>query len=150
MTMRLRYPELSPEPYKRLQELGHTLTVNTSLEPVLKALVELRTSQMNGCEFCIAAHRAELKKHHEPESRIEALAHFRDSDAFTPREKAALAWAESLTDAVHGDRASDEAYAAVNKFFSGKDLVDLSFVIAAMNSWNRLGIAFRPELQASR
>ena len=107
-------------------------------------LVYLRASQLNGCGFCIGLHTEELHKHHEPDSRIDAVADWRGSDAFTPRERAALAWTEAVTD-VNASHVSDEEYAAVNEFFQEKDLVDLTFAIANINAWNRMGVAFRAE-----
>jgi alkylhydroperoxidase family enzyme len=92
----------------------------------------------------MAMHTHELLQHHEPQSRIDAVSHWQDSTAFTPREKAALAWTEELTNVQEG-HASDAAFAAVNEFFQDKDLVDLSFAIATINAWNRLAIAFRAE-----
>jgi AhpD family alkylhydroperoxidase len=100
MSIRLRYPEVAPGGYAALSAFGHYLTTETTLEPVLKALVDLRASQLNGCEFCISLHSAELRKHHD--------------------------------------------FAAVSEFFTGKDLADLTYAIANINAWNRLGIAFRP------
>jgi alkylhydroperoxidase family enzyme len=89
-------------------------------------------------------HTAELRKHNEPESRIDAVADWRSSEAFTPHERAALAWAETVTE-VQRSHVSDADYAAVNVFFQDKDLVDLTFAIANINAWNRLGVAFRAE-----
>jgi alkylhydroperoxidase family enzyme len=94
-------------------------------------------------------HTDELHKLNEPESRIDAVADWRSSDAFTPRERAALAWTEAVTE-VHATHVSDEDYAAVNEFFQDKDLVDLTFAVATINAWNRLGIAFRAEWPAPK
>ena len=145
---RLRYPQLAPEAYKTLQSLGHYLRTATSLDAVLLGLVDLRASQLNRCGFCIGMHTKELKHANEPDSRINAVANWRDSDAFTPRERAALAWTEEITNIQDG-QASDEAYAAVREFFKDKELVDLTFAIATINAWNRLGIAFRAEWNPS-
>lgn len=142
MPTRLRYPEVAPGGYAALSAFGHYLNTETSLDPVLKALVDLRASQLNRCHFCIALHTAELRKHHEPASRITALLSWETSDAFTPRERAALRWTELLTLNPH---VSDDDYTAVSQFFQGKDLADLTYAIAAINAWNRLGIAFTPE-----
>lgn len=141
---RIPYPKLAPDAYKAMQSVGRYLRTGTSLGPVLIGLVDLRASQMNGCEFCTAMHTYELKHANEPESRINAVANWRDSDAFTPRERAALAWTEEITNVQDG-HASDEAYAAINEFFKDKDLVDLTFAITTINAWNRLAIAFRAE-----
>jgi AhpD family alkylhydroperoxidase len=142
--MRLRYTELAPEAYDKLVALGHYINTATALEPVLLGLVYLRASQLNRCGFCIGLHTAELRKHNEPQSRIDAVADWRSSDAFTPHERAALAWTESITN-LQESHASDADYAAVSEFFHNKDLVDLTFAIANINAWNRLGVAFRLE-----
>jgi AhpD family alkylhydroperoxidase len=142
---RLPYTKLAPEAYRSLQSLGHYLRTATALDAVLLGLVDLRASQLNGCGFCIGMHTAELQHEHEPDSRINAIANWRDNpDAFTPRERAALAWTEEITNIQDG-HASDEAYAAVSEYFRDKDLADLTFAVAAINAWNRLGIAFAAE-----
>jgi AhpD family alkylhydroperoxidase len=143
MALRLRYTEAAPEAYEKLIALGHYINTGSALEPVLLGLVYLRASQMNGCGYCMGMHAAELRKHHEPESRIEAVAGWRTSDAFTGRERAALGWAESVTDL--STHVPDAEFAAVSEFFEGKDLADLTFAIAGINAWNRLGIAFGAE-----
>jgi AhpD family alkylhydroperoxidase len=149
MPPRLRHPDLAPDAYAALLSLGHYLNTASTLDPVLKTFVDLRASQVNGCDFCIAMHSAELRKHHEPQTRIDALAGWRNSDAFTPREKAALAWTEVLTDLPHGTHASEADYAAVTEFFRDKELVDLTYAIANINAWNRLGVAFQPHFNPS-
>jgi AhpD family alkylhydroperoxidase len=141
---RLPYTKLAPDAYNALAQVGRYVRTATSLDPVLVEFVDLRASQLNGCEFCIAMHMHQLQQANEPNSRIDAVARWQESDAFTPREKAALAWAEELTN-VQENHASDEAYAAVSEFFHDKDLVDLTYAIVTINAWNRLAIAFQAE-----
>ena len=142
--MRLPYPEIAPGGYQALLSLGNYLAHQTALEPVLLEMVYLRSSQLNGCQFCIGMHTEELSRLGEPDNRIDALNDWRGSDEFTPRERAALSWAEAVTD-VNASHVSDDDYAAAKEFFSDKDLVDLTYAIAAINAWNRIGIAFRAE-----
>ena len=144
MSQRLKYPQLAPEAYNKLLSLGHYLKTATALEPTLIGLVYLRSSLLNGCGFCIGMHTAELTHQHEPQTRIDAVANWQTSDAFTPRERAALAWTDSITN-IQSTHASDADYATVYEFFHDKDLVDLTFAIAQINAWNRLGIAFGAE-----
>ena len=144
MPPRLRYPELAPEGIAHMRALEHYLNAGTALPAVLLELVRLRVSLENGCAFCIGHHTNELWKHNEPQSRIDALGDWKSSDAFTPRERAALAWADSVTE-IQTRHAADEEYAAAATFFEGKDLVDLTMAIASINAWNRLSIAFRAE-----
>jgi AhpD family alkylhydroperoxidase len=142
--MRLPYTKLAPKAYQALSALGHTLATEAALEPVLLGLVYLRASLVNGCGFCIGMHTAELRHHNEPQSRIDAVKEWQSSEAFTPRERAALRWTDVVTNIQDG-HAPDAEYAAVSEFFQGKDLVDLTFAIAQINAWNRLGIAFGVE-----
>ena len=141
---RLPYPKLAPEAYEKLLAVGHYLSTGTALEPVLLELVYLRASTLNGCGFCIGMHSADLKKRHEPQTRIDAIANWQSSDAFTPRERAALSWTDAITN-IQSSHASNADYEAVSEFFTGKDLVDLTVAIAQINSWNRLAIAFAAE-----
>jgi AhpD family alkylhydroperoxidase len=144
---RLPYTKLAPEAYSRLVALGHYLSTGTALEPVLLGLVYLRASTLNGCGFCKGMHTAELLHHHEPQTRIDAVANWQapeHRDAFTPRERAALAWTDLVT-RLDGHEIPAEAFSAAHEFFVDKDLVDLTFAIASINAWNRLGVAFATE-----
>jgi AhpD family alkylhydroperoxidase len=141
---RLNYPKLSPKTYEVMLAVGHTLNTDTALETILLDYVKLRASILNGCNFCIGMHTKELLHHNEPQTRIDALANWQDSDAFTARERAAFAWTDALTN-IQSNHASDAEYAAVSEYFHDKDLVDLTYAIAQINAWNRLGIAFAAE-----
>lgn len=147
--MRLPYTKLSPGGLAALSSVGTYLKTDTALDPVLLEFVYLRASLLNGCAFCIGRHRSELRKHHEPDSRMDGLADWRSSDAFTPRERAALAWTDAITN-VQQSHASDADYAAVNEFFREKDLVDLTLAISSINAWNRMSIAFDIEWKPRR
>jgi AhpD family alkylhydroperoxidase len=144
MSQRLNYMELSPEAMAAMRSVEHSLNTASGLESGLLELVRLRASLMNGCEYCIGLHTHELKKHNETEARIASVEDWRNSDAYTQRERAALAWTEAVTNIHHG-HASDEAFAAVREHFAEKELVDLTVAIAGINAWNRIAIAFRAE-----
>lgn len=142
MSERLRYTELAPEGTAQMRGLEHYLNAGSTLPAVLLELVRLRVSLLNGCDFCVGHHTRELKKHNEPVSRIEALQDWAGSEAFTPRERAALRWADSVTE-IRSSHAADAEYNEVRAYFEGKDLVDLTMAIASINAWNRMSIAFR-------
>jgi AhpD family alkylhydroperoxidase len=137
---RLKYGQLAPVGMAHMTALGHYLNTETGLEPVLLDLVRLRASLMNGCEYCIQLHAAELKKLHEPEERIAGLAEWRGSSAYTQRERAALAWTEAVTNIQDG-HAPDEVYAQVREHFGEKETVDLTVAITTINAWNRIAIS---------
>ena len=148
-SQRLRYTELAPEAIAPLRRLEHYLNAECGLEAVLLELVRLRVSLLNGCDFCIGLHTHELRRHNEPPSRIEAVPVWRESDAFTKRERAGLRWAEVITNVQDG-HAPDEEFAAVREHLDEKEVVDLTVAIASINAWNRLGIAFRPQWNEAR
>ena len=140
MAARLEYGKLAPEGLERMRALEHYLNTASGLEPVLLDLVRLRASLMNGCEYCIALHTAELKKQHEPEERIAGLGDWRGSSAYTQRERAALAWTEAVTNIQDG-HAPDAVYDEVRAHFSDVETANLTLAITTINAWNRLAIS---------
>ena len=74
--------------------------------------------------------------------RFYAVAVWRESPFFTPRERAALAWTEALT-RLSETHAPDEDYAQLAEQFSERERVDLTLAISTINSWNRLAVGFR-------
>jgi AhpD family alkylhydroperoxidase len=132
--------DLAPAGMTNLQNLGHYLNTETGLETSLLNMVRLRASLMNGCEYCIHLHTGELQKLHEPAERIERLAEWRNSDLYTKRERAALAWAEVVTNIQEG-HAPDEVYDEVRAHFSDVETVNLTLAIATINAWNRIAIS---------
>ena len=97
---------------------------------------------LNGCAFCIDMHWRRLRDAGEPEQRLYALAAWREQVGFSPAERAALAWAESVT-AVATSGVPDAAFEDVARHFSQKEVADLTYVVAVINAWNRLCVAFR-------
>jgi AhpD family alkylhydroperoxidase len=140
MHPRLHYRNLAPEGFTRLTALEHYLNTGAGLEKNLLDLVRLLASQLNGCQYCIQLHTAELKKLHEPDSRIDALRDWRASDAYTQRERAALAWTEAVTNIQQG-HAPDAVYDEVRAHFSDVETVNLTLTITTINAWNRLAIS---------
>ena len=138
---RLNYAEHSQQAVKKLTELV-LLAHSSSIEEPILDLVALRASQMNGCAFCIDMHVKQAKLHGERELRLYHVPAWRESPLFAPRERAALAWTEVMTRLPEGG-VPDEIYEKVRTQLSEKDISDLTFFIAAINSWNRLGIGFK-------
>jgi AhpD family alkylhydroperoxidase len=137
---RLKYGQLAPEGLAKMTALEHYLNNGTGLEASLRELVRLRASLMNGCEYCVVLHTSELKKVGESEERIASVAGWRSSQAYTKRERAALAWAEALTDIQDG-HAADPVYDEVRAQFNEVETVNLTLVISTINAWNRISIA---------
>jgi alkylhydroperoxidase family enzyme len=87
-------------------------------------------------------HSKDARAGGDTEMRLYALNAWHETPFFTPRERAALAWTESLT-LISENHAPEEIYDATRKEFSEQELVDLTYAIATINAWNRLAIAMR-------
>nr|WP_277991469.1 carboxymuconolactone decarboxylase family protein [Corallococcus macrosporus] len=119
---------------KKVESLG--------LEPSLCELVKIRSSQMNGCAFCIHLHTRAARAHGETEERIYLLDGWRESPLYTGRERAALGWTEALT-LVSETHAPDEDYAALKPHFTEEEIVKLTLLIGMINIANRIILGFR-------
>jgi len=115
---------------------------STGLESALHEIVKLRVSQINGCAFCVDMHARDAKKGGETDERLTLVCVWPEATCFTPRERAALRWAEALT-RLAGGHVTDEDYAAVSAEFSEEEVVNLTLAIVAINGWNRFSVGFR-------
>jgi AhpD family alkylhydroperoxidase len=138
---RLPYNTLSADAYRGL---GATKTAlfKGPLGKEMIELVWLRISQINGCAYCLEMHTKALRSAGMPEGKLDSLAGWRVSEYFTDRERAALAWTESLTH-VDQTHAPDEDYTPLEACFSDVEISDLTFAIALMSAFNRLAIGMR-------
>ena len=127
-TLRQPYYELSPAVYNALVQ-AKTALENSTLDTTLMELVYLRVSQINGCAFCLEMHSKALRKSGVPQH-------------FDERERAALAWAESVTE-IARTHAEDEVYQPLLEHFSAAEISDLTFAIGLMNCFNRLAVSMR-------
>jgi AhpD family alkylhydroperoxidase len=143
MPERIAYRKVAEDTYKVLLGAHQHLT-QVFPDAKLRALIELRVSQINGCAYCLDMHAHEARRLGETQQRLDCVAAFREAPFFTARERAALAWAEALTH-ISATHASDDVYAEVKKHFADKELVDLTAAIGMINLWNRISIAFRSE-----
>jgi AhpD family alkylhydroperoxidase len=140
-TPRLPYATLSPDAYRGLVQTKQALEKG-SLGKQLLGWVYLRISQINGCAFCLEMHASALRAGGAPDAKIDSLAGWRASARFDDRERAALAWAESLAD-VASTHAPDDAFDPLEAHFSDAEISDLCFAIALMGAFNRLAIGLR-------
>ncbi len=141
MKTRLNYSEVSPDGLKAMLELEKYVH-NSGLERPLYELVKTRSSQINGCAYCLDMHTKDARKAGETEQRLYALSAWRETPFYTERERAALEWTEALTLISEND-VSDELYDNVRNHFSEEEMVVLTMAIIAINGWNRLAIGFR-------
>lgn len=125
---------------KTLYALGLSTSVST-VEQRIFDLIFYRVSQINGCAYCLATDAEKLQAKGETMQRIFLLNAWRETALYTPRERAALAFAEALTKVHQG--VPDEVYAAASDQFSDQELIDLTMSVITINAYNRVNISFR-------
>ena len=149
MTNRINYAKTSPEGFKAFG--GVYVSIQKSgLPKELVDVVYLRVSQINGCAYCIDMHTRDLLKSGMSVEKLVLVPVWHDArDVFSARERAALAWAETVT-RVAETGVPDAAYEAAAAEFSDKELADLTYAIGLMNAFNWLGISFRTPPAAAK
>ena len=110
----------------------------SGLEKSLLDLVDFRVSQINSCAYCLDMHSKEALATGETPQRLFGLSAWRETPYYTERERAAFAWAEAVT-ACH---VTDEVYEETSKQFTEVELIDLTFAITTINTWNRINLTF--------
>ena len=123
--------------------MGASLAAASSLEPALIHLVEIRSSQLNGCANCINMHTADARAKGETEQRIYLLSAWREAPCYTDRERAALGWTEALTRLSEGHDKLDGAREDLEAQFSKEEQVKLTMMINVINGWNRIAVGFK-------
>ncbi|WP_104668157.1 carboxymuconolactone decarboxylase family protein [Ensifer adhaerens] len=148
MSKRLDYNQIAPAGAKALGGVyGYVL--QSGLPPVLVELVYLRISQINNCAYCLDMHTRDLLKKGQQIEKIALVQAWREAGhLFDERERAALAWAETVT-RVAETGVPDEAYEAARAEFNERELTDLTIAISLMNAYNRMAISFRNTPQAA-
>src|SRR4051794_26133404 len=114
----------------------------STLDPKMRELVKLRASQINGCAYCVDMHTKDAQALGERPQRLHLVAVWREAPVFSARERAALAWTETLT-LLAQTGAPDDVYAEVAREFAPEEQVALTLAIVAINGWNRFAVGFR-------
>lgn len=149
MSQRIDYNQVAPAGMKALGS-AYGYVMQSGLPGALVDLVYLRISQINNCAYCLDMHTRELLKKGEKIEKLALVQAWAEAGSlFDEQERAALAWAESVT-RVAETGIPDEAYQAVRAMFSEKELVDLTIAISVMNAYNRMAISFRNTPQAAQ
>jgi len=149
MSLRMDYNAASPEGMKALGSV-HRYVLQSGLPKGLLDLVFLRVSQINGCAYCIGMHSADLLKGGMAVEKLVLVANWREAGGlFEESERAALAWAESVTEVAHTN-VPDADYEAATSVFDKKQLADLTLAIGMMNAYNRMAISFRVPPRAAK
>ena len=141
MQPRIDYRKYAQEPLKHMLGLEKYIA-ESGLEPKLVHLIKMRASQINSCAYCLDMHSIDARAAGESEQRLYTLEAWRETPFFSDRERAALAWTESVT-LIAQTHAPDDVYADLQKHFTEKEIVDLTLAAALINLWNRIAISMR-------
>lgn len=141
MTERIKFQEIPKGMVDCLLKTGAYLR-NSGLDRKLANLIEYRVSQINGCAFCLDMHHKEAIHLGETESRLHGLAAWREFPYYTEKERAALAFAEVLTNTNQQD-VDDQTYAALEAFFTKDEIANLTLEVTLINTWNRINKTFK-------
>lgn len=141
-TARLNWFKLVPKSFEAILSVNTSIASST-LGQVLIDCVYARVSQINGCAYCLDMHVRDLRKQGEEWQRINSLSTWREVSFFNERERAALAWAESLTRLADSHDEREAEFAALKAHFSDVEIAELSVAIAQINGWNRLNVGMR-------
>ena len=142
---RLEFGSRAPGFLRALTQLDRAATKELDLagiDPRVRELVRIRASQLNGCAYCIDMHTKDARAIGETEQRIYALSAWRETPFFTDRERAALAFTETVT-MLADTHVPDEAYAALAAEYSEQEIAALISLIVMINAWNAVGVATR-------
>lgn len=144
MEQRLDYKQASKEAFEAM--LGFEMKIHhLGLDPMLLELVKTRASQINHCAWCLDMHTKDARARGETEQRLYLLSAWKEAHCYTPKERAALAWTEAVTQ-ISIREISDSIFKEVREFFDEKSLVHLTMAIISINGWNRLNVAFRTNM----
>lgn len=143
MNTRVNHFQTIPDLVKSLSSASFSLE-KTSIDPLLKCLIDIRASQLNGCAFCLDMHTKQAKIKGERELRLYHVAIWRESPLFSAKEKAALALTEALTK-IDQEGVDDKLYRHVSEHFTETEISEITFAIGLINMWNRLQILSQME-----
>jgi AhpD family alkylhydroperoxidase len=142
MSQRLDYTQIAPAGVKALGGV-YGYVMQSGLPAALVDLVYLRVSQINNCAYCLDMHTRDLLKKGQKVEKLALVQAWAEAGKlFDDRERAVLAWAETVT-RVAETGVPDDAYRAARAIFEERELVDLTIAIGLMNAFNRMAISFR-------
>lgn len=139
MTKRISISKTEPHAYEAMSKLEQ-YTKSSSLPPLLREIIKIRASQINGCAYCIDMHTRDAIKIGETPRRIFALSAWKESPLFSEEERAALQLTEEVT-LISQKGVAEETYNNMLKFFSDNELAQMIMQIIVINSWNRMAIS---------
>ena len=145
LTKRINIKEVSPDAYKAMMALENYIE-KANLNPLYKELIKIRSSQINGCAYCIDMHTRDAKKLGESERRIYALSVWHESPLFSEEERTLLSATDEITNlSIKG--LSEETYNNLTKYFDPLAIAEIIMIVITINSWNRIAVSTHMEYE---
>lgn len=139
MEKRMDIKAIEPNAYKAMSGMEQYIR-SSRLPPLLREMIKIRASQINGCAYCIDMHTREALKLGENQRRIFALSAWKESPLFTEEERAVLQLTEEVT-LISKNALSDETYNEALKFYGENEVAQIIMQVIIINSWNRWTIS---------
>jgi AhpD family alkylhydroperoxidase len=149
MEPRLNIAKAAPEAYRAVAALDHYVVKESGLDHGIIHLIKIRASQINGCAYCVDMHVKEARRDGFSEQWMHMISVWRESPAFTDKERAVLAWTEALT-LLPESRAEDQYYEPLQQFFNEAEIGKITVAIGAINIWNRIAVGSRTQHAVER
>jgi AhpD family alkylhydroperoxidase len=147
MQQRVNIEKTQPAVWKAMYHLSNVIT-SATITPIQKHMIKMRASQINSCAFCINMHTTEALQAGESQQRIFLLSAWKETDLFSPEEKAILAITEEVT-LIHQHGLSDETYSRAQQFFDEQTIGEIIMFVVMINAWNRISVSTRTPVQAA-
>ncbi len=139
MAKKIDFFKISPNAMKNLINMEGHFHKESTVDPIIRELIKIRSSQINGCAYCLNMHTVDALKIGETAQRIFLISAWWETDLFTPKEKAVLSLTEHVT--LVSDGVPEEVVEEVMKYFNEAEFVDLILMISQINTWNRINVA---------
>lgn len=144
MTARLNHMKVAPDAFQAVYALESYVAGKSGLDKALVHLLKIRASQINGCAYCVDMHVKEARNDGLGEQWIALVSVWREASVFSAKERALLAWVDSVTK-ISETGIPDADYEGLKPHFSEKEIVNLTVAIGTINIWNRLAVGFRTQ-----
>ncbi|CAN7550196.1 carboxymuconolactone decarboxylase family protein [Paenibacillus sp. LjRoot153] len=139
MEVRIQHGKVNPAAYQTMMKL-EGFVKESGLDETLYEFIKIRTSQINGCAFCLDMHTRDLRKMGETEQRIYLLSAWREAPFYSEKERAVLELTEAVT-SISAAGVPQDVFDRVRKHFDEREFVTLIMAINTINSWNRIAIS---------
>lgn len=139
---RITFPEIPADFMATMMATENYLATLSLLSPAQLGLLRVYISQLNACAYCIDMHTKEALRAHELEQRLYSVSVWEETNYYTEKERAVLAWAKSITLLTTSSAQQDDLFSELERFYSKEDIANLTMIITQMNAWNRIAKSF--------